>query len=192
MTGRTTAVMVVVLSPRTAEHVEMIAGSGWPGPVLVVGSVTEAQQVLSGAPLRPVHAVGTPPAPVAAAPQEAAGMVLDADRRLVAHGTSVQRLTPLEYGVLEVLLRSPGRVHRYAELTRTVWGVHYTGDTSSLHALVRRLRRKLEAVGAPVELEAVRGVGFRLGRDSAADEDGAVHGDGGDDDDTVGIAAAGS
>ena len=72
----------------------------------------------------------------AAPPEEAAaGVVLDADRRLVAHGTSSQRLTPLEFGVLEVLLRSPGRVHRYAELTRTVWGVHYTGDTSSLHAL---------------------------------------------------------
>lgn len=191
MTVRTTAVMVVVLSPKTAEHVQMIAGSGWPGPVLVVGSVTEAQQVIAGGPHRPVHAVTAPSAPVTAAPPEAAaGVVLDADRRLVAHGTSSQRLTPLEFGVLEVLLRSPGRVHRYAELTRTVWGVHYTGDTSSLHALVRRLRRKLEAVGAPVELEAVRGVGFRLGR-PGAQVDGDRNDDG-DGDGRVGIAAAGS
>lgn len=189
MTVRTTAVLVVVLSPRTAEHVQKIAESGWPGPVLVVGSVSEAQQVLASGPHRPVHAVTAPPAPVAAvAPEDVAGVVLDADRRLVAHGTSSQRLTPLEFGVLEVLLRSPGRVHRYAELTRTVWGVHYTGDTSSLHALVRRLRRKLEAVGAPVELEAVRGVGFRLGRPGTRlDADGQSDGDG-----TVGIAAAGS
>lgn len=184
MSGRSTAVMVVIMSPQIAEHVQMIAESGWPGPVLVVGSVREAQQVIGTGPQRVVHPVPAEQASRGPMQQESAGVVLDVDRRRVVHGTSAQRLTPLEFGVLEVLLRSPGRVHRYAELTRTVWGVHYTGDTSSLHALVRRLRRKLEAVDAPVELEAVRGVGFRLGRPGA-------HLDGRDDE-TVGIAAAGS
>lgn len=157
--------MIVVLSPQIAEHVRMIAESGWPGPVLVVGSVREAQQVVAD--LHEVSARAPEPAHAPVRQLEPLGLRLDSDRRRVVQGTASQQLTPLEFGVIELLLRTPGRVHRYADLTRTVWGVHYTGDPSPLHALVRRLRRKLEAVGAPVELEAVRGVGFRLGQPEA-------------------------
>lgn len=167
MTDRSSGMMIVVMSPQIAEHVQMIAESGWPGPVLVVGSVREAQQVVGGLRANAERERPAEPAPAPVRQLEPHGLRLDSDRRRVVHGAVSQQLTPLEFGVLELLLRSPGRVHRYADLTRTVWGVHYTGDPSPLHALVRRLRRKLEAVGAPVELEAVRGVGFRLGRPEA-------------------------
>lgn len=184
VTRGSSAPLVVVLSARTAEHVRQLAQSGWDGPVLLVGSVAEAQQVIGatpsgrapGAGSAPVHGSSAhPPAPAAssvAAPQRSTSaqvrpegaLRLDVDRQRVVHGSHAEGLTPLEFGVLEALLRTPGRVHRYAELTRGVWGTTYTGDASSLHAVVRRLRRKLQAVRAPVELEAVRGIGFRLGR----------------------------
>lgn len=214
MTRGPSAPLVVVLSARTAEHVRQLAQSGWDGPVLLVGSVAEAQQVLGATPAgrsqvsgpAPVQAAAPSPsasphgaaarltgaAPRPAPPQDASAqprpvgaLRLDGDRRRVVHDSRAEGLTPLEFGVLETLLRMPGRVHRYAELTRAVWGTTYTGDASSLHAVVRRLRRKLQAVQAPVELEAVRGIGFRLGHPelprggdpAGRSRDGATHPD---------------
>lgn len=161
-----------MLSDATAEHLAGLVDSGWHGPVLIVGSVAEAREALHG---ESTPARATSPA---AAPRQEAGrpavaapvatvvdlgrLRLDVDQRRVVNAPLAESLTPLEFGVLEALLRQPGRVQRFAELTRSVWGVTYTGDCSPLHAVVKRLRGKLELVRAPVQLSAVRGVGFRL------------------------------
>lgn len=163
--GRPGAPLVVVLSERTLRHVQALAAAGWHGPVVIVGSVGEARQAL-GQHAEPAHSPPReqPRPTLQSTPAlHPTGLRLDVDRQVVHCGDGAQRLTPLEFGVLEALLRSPGRVLRYAELVREVWGVRYTGDASSLHAVVRRLRRKLLAVGTQVELEAVRGIGFRIG-----------------------------
>lgn len=163
------AALIVVLSPATVAHVGQIAQAGWDGPVLAVGSVEEAQALLDA----PAQARGerrdlrpaSGRAHLAPAPDPSrrlSGLVLDPDRRKVVHAGRERTLTPLEFGVLEVLMQRPGQVHRFDELTRRVWGTSFTGDPAHLHAVVRRLRRKLEGVGAQVELVAVRGVGFRL------------------------------
>lgn len=162
------AALIVVLSPSTIAHVDRIARAGWDGPVLAVGSVEEARALLDSTPARP-PADHPPPEPqrprLSAAPtrpEPLRGLVVDPDRRKVVHAGQERTLTPLEFGVLEVLAQRPGQVRRFAELTRLVWGTTFTGDSAHLHAVVRRLRRKLEGVRAPVELAAVRGVGFRL------------------------------
>lgn len=98
------------------------------------------------------------------------GLLLDPDRRRIVHDGRERTLTPLEFGVLEVLMQRAGQVQRFAELTRLVWGTAFTGDSGHLHAVVRRLRRKLEGVRAPVELVAVRGVGFRLSGVAVVDD----------------------
>ncbi|QFG68822.1 winged helix-turn-helix domain-containing protein [Ornithinimicrobium pratense] len=159
--------LIVVLSPTTVAHVGQIAQAGWDGPVLAVGSVEEARALLENSwppagerrtPYRPARPQLSP------APEtpDRAGLSLDPDRRKVVHHGHECTLTPLEFGVLEVLMQRPGQIQRFAELTRLVWGTTFTGDSAHLHAVVRRLRRKLEGVRAPVELVAVRGVGFRL------------------------------
>lgn len=164
--------LVVVLSPSTARHLEALASAGWQRPVLLVGSVAEAREVLRGAAgerpavgvardQRPVEQGGQRTAPPSGA-RDPRALHLDADRRAVRHAGCSEELTPLEFGVLELLMARPGQVVRYAELTRTVWGTTFTGDSSHLHAVVGRLRRKLDGVQAPTRLVAVRGVGFRL------------------------------
>lgn len=167
--------LVVVLSPTTLQHLDALARAGWQRPVLMVGSVAEAREVLRGAvPDRSETHAREPRRHVAPlpGPDEPHRLRLDADRRVVLHAHRTQALTPLEFGVLETLLARPGQVVRFAELTRTVWGTTFTGDCSHLHAVIRRLRRKLDGVQAPADVVAVRGVGFRLARrgaDSAPD-----------------------
>ncbi|WP_202879647.1 winged helix-turn-helix domain-containing protein [Serinicoccus kebangsaanensis] len=143
-----------MLSDATIEHLDRLVEMGWPGSVLVVGSVAEAREAL--------HA--TPRAVVTESDDSTRGqgLRLDADSRRVLNPPAAESLTPLEYGLLETLLREPGKVVGFADLTRIVWGTTYTGDCSHLHAVVRRLRIKLEAISAPVHLAAVRGIGFRL------------------------------
>ncbi len=116
---------------------------------------------------------GPPKAQLSPAPDPPArpsGLLLDPDRRRVVHDGRERTLTPLEFGVLEVLMQRAGQVQRFAELTRLVWGTAFTGDSGHLHAVVRRLRRKLGGVRAPVELVAVRGVGFRLSGVAVVDD----------------------
>jgi len=77
------------------------------------------------------------------------------------------RLTKLERAVLMHLAEPPIRVWSYERLYHAVWGGVWLGDTSVLHATVKRLRRKLRSGGATVFLESVRGVGFQLRSDDA-------------------------
>jgi DNA-binding response OmpR family regulator len=71
-------------------------------------------------------------------------------------------LTRLERGLVSCLIEPPVRVWSYEDLYRTVWRDAWLGDTSTLHATVKRLRRKLHAAGVPVLLESRRGIGLHL------------------------------
>jgi hypothetical protein len=69
-------------------------------------------------------------------------------------------LTPLEFGVLQVLERAGGRVVSRRELLRAVWETDYTGGSNVVDAVVHSLREKLGAYAPAVE--TVRGAGYRL------------------------------
>lgn len=171
------AALVVVLSEGTASMVAALSRSGWPGPMVVVGSVEEARAALAAnpatagdtgsarAPGRPVMAVPVTSGPMGADDGTAdLGIALDHDRQVVVTDDGDCGLTPLEFGVLEALACEPGRAWRFEELTRRIWADGDSRDWAPVHAVVRRLRVKLEQVNAPVEIVAVRGIGFRLER----------------------------
>lgn len=82
-------------------------------------------------------------------------------RRAVVRGRPVP-LTRIECALLGRLVSDPARVWTYEGLYLAVWGGAYLGDNAILHSAVKRLRRKLRAVDAGVEIETVRGVGYRL------------------------------
>lgn len=69
-------------------------------------------------------------------------------------------LTPIEFALLLLLLRSPGRAFSRTYLLDTVWGEHYVGGDRSVDNTVLRLRKKLGALGDMIE--TVWGVGYRL------------------------------
>jgi len=69
-------------------------------------------------------------------------------------------LTAKEFDVLAYLADDPGAVRRRTEILEHVWEGHWYGATKTVDAHVAAIRKKLGDAGW---IEAVRGVGFRLG-----------------------------
>jgi two-component system KDP operon response regulator KdpE len=53
-------------------------------------------------------------------------------------------LTPTEWGMLEVLVRNPGKLVTQRQLLQEVWGPQYETESGYLRAYMAALRRKLE------------------------------------------------
>ena len=97
------------------------------------------------------------------------GLLIDPLRLDVTWNGLPLRLTRLERAVLARLAEPPLRAWSYEHLYSAAWGDNWLGDTSALHAAVKRLRRKLRDADVTICLESIRGVGFRLDTGSAAD-----------------------
>jgi two-component system OmpR family response regulator len=92
----------------------------------------------------------------------AGALQLDTTARETTLGGVVIALGRRETGVLEQLLRRKGRVAPRRALEDALYGVDDEVGPNALDAAVSRLRRALEAEGAPVEIRTVRGVGWML------------------------------
>lgn len=69
-------------------------------------------------------------------------------------------LTRIEFGLLALLLRNPGRAFSRSYLLDTVWGDEYVGGDRSVDNTVFRLRKKLGCLADAIE--TVWGIGYRL------------------------------
>lgn len=69
-------------------------------------------------------------------------------------------LSPIEFALLYLLLRSPGRAFSRAYLLDTVWDETYVVGDRSVDNTILRLRKKLGSLGEAIE--TVWGIGYRL------------------------------
>ena len=73
------------------------------------------------------------------------------------------KLTRIEWGIVEFLASSPGKLFTAKQILTNVWGVAYAEDTQTLRVHVSQLRRKLEPEPAtPKYLITELGMGYRL------------------------------
>ena len=85
-----------------------------------------------------------------------------AAKRVTARGAPVH-LTPTEWHILEVLVRSPGRLVTQTQLLQEVWGPSYLDETNYLRVYLAQLRRKLEPQPSlPRYLLTEPGMGYRF------------------------------
>jgi len=85
-----------------------------------------------------------------------------AAKRVARDGTDV-RLTPTEWGLLEVLVRNRGRLVTQRQLLQEVWGEQYQTEGNYLRVYVAHLRRKLEPdPSRPRYLLTEPGMGYRF------------------------------
>jgi two-component system alkaline phosphatase synthesis response regulator PhoP len=72
-------------------------------------------------------------------------------------------MTLKEFGLLEKLISSPGRVFTREELLESVWGYDYVGETRTVDVHIRQLRKKLEEDDTvPKMIITVRGIGYKF------------------------------
>jgi two-component system KDP operon response regulator KdpE len=83
-------------------------------------------------------------------------------RRVTVRGVEVH-LTPTEYRLISVMVRSAGRVVSSRQILRQVWGTPYEDQMGYLRIYMKKLRHKIEAEPAqPKYLVNEPGVGYRL------------------------------
>ena len=83
-------------------------------------------------------------------------------KRVVAGGDEV-RLTPIEWALVEQLVRHPGRLVTQRHLLAEVWGPQYTTEANYLRVHFANIRRKLEpAPNRPRYFVTEPGMGYRF------------------------------
>lgn len=88
---------------------------------------------------------------------------LDTSRHEVKQSNHLIELTPLEFQVLEMLMRAPGQVVKRAELSMRLMENGYSGSEATLKIHIRNLRLKLnDDLEAPRYIETVFGIGYRF------------------------------
>ncbi len=92
---------------------------------------------------------------------EAGNLSIDPGRHEVRIGDAVVNLTPIEYRLLEILVRASGDVVPHLQLARAGWPAEADPDLLWLKPHIARLRSKIDAADGP-QLIPVRGVGYRL------------------------------
>jgi two-component system alkaline phosphatase synthesis response regulator PhoP len=71
-------------------------------------------------------------------------------------------LRPKEFEVLLYLVKRPGVVITRDDLMNVVWGFDYYGGQRTVDVHVSSLRKKLEMNQESVQIESIRGVGYKL------------------------------
>jgi two-component system, OmpR family, KDP operon response regulator KdpE len=92
------------------------------------------------------------------------GFLVDLARKSVHDPDDAEiRLTPIEWGILEILLRNPGKLISQKQLLTEVWGPSHIKETHYLRVYLASLRRKLEAdPSRPRHLITEPGMGYRF------------------------------
>ena len=97
-------------------------------------------------------------------PQMSAGdLTVNLITREVKRGAMRIELTAREFSLLELLMRSPGRVYTRTQILEHVWGYDFDPQTNVVDVCIRRLRNKIDLPDDKKPLiETVRNVGYRF------------------------------
>jgi len=94
-------------------------------------------------------------------------LTIDMLSREVYRGDIRINLQPLEYSLLEYLLRNAERVVSKTMIMEHVWDYHFDPQTNVVEARICRLRDKVDKGFADKLIHTVRGIGYVLRRDES-------------------------
>jgi DNA-binding response OmpR family regulator len=93
---------------------------------------------------------------------EAGPLRVDREARLASWSGSTLDLSPKEFSLLEYFMLHPDVVLSRGRIAEHVWDQAYEARSNTIDVIVARLRRKLEAAGAPRLIRAEPGIGYAL------------------------------
>ncbi|WP_455661495.1 response regulator transcription factor [Pradoshia sp.] len=93
---------------------------------------------------------------------EVSNMRIDRENYEVLVGGQTFMLPMKEFELLSLLASRVGKVLSRANLLEQTWGYDYEGNELTLNTHINRLRERLKRYGAAVEIQTIRGVGYKL------------------------------
>ena len=95
----------------------------------------------------------------------AGGLQLDDESKTVTVDGEPVTLTPIEYSILRLLIRSPGKVYSSGEIYRRIWNEIPLGSEGAVAVHVRHIREKIEInPSEPRYLQVVWGQGYKIAK----------------------------
>jgi len=95
-------------------------------------------------------------------------LTLDLTTRRVARAGGDIDLTPIEFSLLELLMRYAGQVVTRKMLCEHVWGFNWDGTTNVIEVHVNRLRGKLDNGRPDSLIKTIRGRGYSVAAEESA------------------------
>ena len=87
----------------------------------------------------------------------------DPDSRVLTADGDEVKLTATELGILDLLMRNPGRIFPAEEIYRRVWGEEAYASENTVMVHIRRIREKIELnPREPDYLKVVWGIGYKM------------------------------
>jgi two-component system, OmpR family, response regulator len=90
------------------------------------------------------------------------GLELDPAAHALRYGDTEVLVSPTEFRILAAITSRPGEVVRRRAVVAAAWPDGAVVSENTIDSYIRRVRAKLDQLGAPVTLQTVRGVGFVL------------------------------
>jgi len=87
---------------------------------------------------------------------------LDLIARTAQRNAATLELLPIEFRLLEYLMRNAGHTLTRTMIFESVWGYHFDPGTNVIDVHIGRLRRKVDAGNATPLIHTVRGCGYTI------------------------------
>ncbi len=92
-----------------------------------------------------------------------AELVIDIEKRKISRSGMIIELTPIEFDLLQLLAKHPGRVFSRLQLLDSIRGDDYDGYERTIDSHIKNLRKKIEPEPEkPIYIITVYGVGYKL------------------------------
>lgn len=89
-------------------------------------------------------------------------LTLNLVTREVFRGQKKIDLTAKEFSLLELLMRTPGRVFTRTQICEHVWNYHFDPGTNLVDVYIQKLRKKIDEFEEQKLIQTVRGVGYKI------------------------------
>ena len=96
------------------------------------------------------------------------GLILNDDTKQVTVDDEPVKMTPIEYNILLLLMKTQGRVFSINQIYESIWNEDAIGADNTVAVHIRHIREKIEITPTePRYLKVVWGVGYKIDKEQA-------------------------
>lgn len=93
-------------------------------------------------------------------------LILYTEKMVIEKEGNILNLTPMEYKILALFMREPGKVFTKAQIYEEVTGEFIPSDENSIMVHISKIREKIgDDSKAPIYIKNIRGLGYKMVKD---------------------------